>query len=183
MSLIGKNYRQVLQLDTRVVLCLRSAGKRVIYADQTYAGALLEVLVHADLGVVPRTQAVVEITIPESVSVETVTGSDVEGWAGDDLTASRRFGDQWLDERRSAVLLGPSVALQGREVNVLINPDHPGFARIEASSPEAEVWDPRFFLGRAEIGKALFHLTGFSRAAKPTVPSHWSAGDEAGWFV
>jgi RES domain-containing protein len=33
-----------------------SAGKRVIYAAQTYAGALLEVLVHANLGIVPKTK-------------------------------------------------------------------------------------------------------------------------------
>jgi RES domain-containing protein len=123
-----------------------SAGKRVIYAAQTYAGALLEVLVHANLGVVPRTQAVVEIAIPEEgVPVETLRGADLEGWAADDMTVSRRFGDRWLDERRTAVLLVPSVALQGRERNVLINPDHPDFAHIGVSAAETVVWDPRLF--------------------------------------
>ncbi len=122
-----------------------SPGRRVIYAAQTYAGALLEVLVHANLGVVPKTQAVVEITIPEEVPVESVAVSVVRGWAADDMKASRRFGDRWLQERRTAVLLVPSVALQGREKNVLINPDHADFARIRASAPEAVVWDPRLF--------------------------------------
>jgi len=122
-----------------------SAGRRVIYAAQTYAGALLEVLVHANLGVMPRTQAVVEITIHEGVAVERLTGAQLEGWAADDLIASRRFGDRWLDERRTAVLLVPSVALQGREMNVLINPDHADFVRIAASAAEAVVWDPRLF--------------------------------------
>ena len=122
-----------------------SVGKRVIYAAQTYAGALLEVLVHANLGVVPKTQAVVEITIPESVAMESVTGAELEGWAADDLTVSRRFGDRWLDQRRTAVLLVPSVALQGKEMNVLINPDHPDFVRIGAGAPETVVWDPRLF--------------------------------------
>ena len=122
-----------------------SVGKRVIYAAQTYAGALLEILVHANLGVVPRTQAVVEITIPDDLPVETLTGAELEGWAADDLTASRRFGDRWLDERRTAILLVPSVALQSREMNVLINPDRPDFARIRAGAPETVVWDPRLF--------------------------------------
>jgi RES domain-containing protein len=125
-----------------------SAGKRVIYAAQTYAGALLDVLVHANIGVVPTTQALVEITIPDGVSVETVEGVDVEGWASDDLVASRQFGDGWLDQRRTAVLLVPSVALQGRERNVLINPDHPDSVRIRAGAPEAVVWDPRLFSRR-----------------------------------
>jgi RES domain-containing protein len=122
-----------------------SAGKHVIYAAQTYAGALLEVLVHANLGVVPKTQAVIEISIPENVSLETIAGDELEGWAADDLIVSRRFGDQWLDERRSAVLLVPSVVLQGRELNVLINPDHPDFVLIKTTFPETVIWDPRLF--------------------------------------
>ncbi len=125
-----------------------SVGKRVIYAAQTYAGALLEVLVHANLGVIPRTQSIVEITIPADVRVETVVGADLDGWASDDLVASRRFGDGWLNEQRTAVLMVPSVALQGREMNVLINPDHPDFVRIVAGAPEAVVWDPRLFSRR-----------------------------------
>jgi RES domain-containing protein len=122
-----------------------SAGKRVIYAAQSYAGALLEVLVHANLGAIPKTQAVVEITIPDEIQVETLRAADLEGWAAEDMIASRRFGDRWLDERRSVVLLVPSVALQGRERNVLINPDHPDFPQIGVSAPEAVVWDPRLF--------------------------------------
>jgi RES domain-containing protein len=122
-----------------------SARKRVIYAAQTYAGALLEFLVHANLRVVPKTQAVVEISVPENVSIETIEGRDLEGWAADDLIVSRRCGDRWLDERRSAVLLVPSVVLQGRESNVLINPDHSDFVRITSTSPETVIWDPRLF--------------------------------------
>src|ERR1035437_775312 len=117
-----------------------SVGRRVIYAAQTYASALLEVLVHANLGVVPRTQAVVEITIPESVSVETMTAAELEGWAAEDVTASRRFGDRWLDERRTAVLLVPRVALQGREREVLINPGPPDFVRLGARAPATAGW-------------------------------------------
>ncbi len=47
-----------------------SPGRPVIYAAETFAGALLEVLVHANLGRVPRTHALIEIAIPESVSIE-----------------------------------------------------------------------------------------------------------------
>jgi RES domain-containing protein len=122
-----------------------SPGKRVIYAAQTYAGALLEVLVHANLGVVPKTHAVVEIHIPDDLPREALAGRDLEGWANEDLSASRRFGDLWLEEGRTAVLLVPSIVLQGREVNVLFNPDHPDFPRIRATTPEPVVWDLRLF--------------------------------------
>jgi RES domain-containing protein len=125
-----------------------SPRKRVIYAAQTYAGALLEVLVHANLGILPRTHSAIEIHIPDDLSYETLLPYALEGWAAGDLIASRAFGDRWLDEQRSPVLLVPSVILQGKEVNVLINPDHPDFARITSTDPEPVLWDSRLFRPR-----------------------------------
>jgi RES domain-containing protein len=124
-----------------------SPGKSVIYAAQTYAGALLEVLVHANLGSVPKNHAVVDIFIPDDLPVETLRDSDLPGWNSQDTTASRRFGDQWLEEARTPVLLVPSLVLQAREQNVLINPVHPDFLRIRAADPEPVVWDARLFPG------------------------------------
>jgi RES domain-containing protein len=46
-----------------------SPGRRVIYAAETDAGALLEILVHAS-GSVPRSQGYVEIEIPAGLSIE-----------------------------------------------------------------------------------------------------------------
>jgi RES domain-containing protein len=40
-----------------------SPGRRVIYAAQTYAGAMLEVLVNANIGRMPRQHAWIEIRI------------------------------------------------------------------------------------------------------------------------
>src|SRR5213592_1938655 len=56
-----------------------SPGRRIIYAAETYAGALLEILVHAS-GSVPRSQGYIEIQIPASLVIETVTPSDVPQW-------------------------------------------------------------------------------------------------------
>ncbi len=47
--------------------CWNSVGQRVIYAAESYAGAMLEVLVHANLSVPPRNHRVVRITIPAQV--------------------------------------------------------------------------------------------------------------------
>ena len=41
-----------------------SVGQRVIYAAETYAGALLEVLVHANLSQPPQNHRVIRIDIP-----------------------------------------------------------------------------------------------------------------------
>jgi len=122
-----------------------SPGRGVIYAAETYAGALLEVLVHSNLGPVPVNHAVVNIAIPDDLACEALSPNSLSGWSDEHLIASRRFGDTWFDERRTAVLLVPSVVLQGREKNVVINPSHPDFRRIVVSDPEAVVWDERLF--------------------------------------
>ncbi len=125
-----------------------SPGRRVIYAAETYAGAMLEVLVHANIRGVPKTQAVVEIHIPDDMGVEELPASILPGWNSDDLTASRSFGDRWLDEGRTAVLLVPSVVLQDRERNVLLNPNHAAFAQIAVSDQVPVIWDTRLFAPR-----------------------------------
>ena len=126
-----------------------SPGKPVIYAAETYAGAMLEILVHGNLPVPPRNQQVVRISIPEDVLVESVLPAQLSGWDGEDVTATRAFGDRWVAERRTAVLCVPSVVTAGREFNVLINPAHTAFGRILAGTPEPIAWDTRLF------GKAL----------------------------
>lgn len=121
-----------------------SPGHAVIYAAETFAGAMLEVLVHASLGRIPRTHMVVRIEIPGEL-LEAVQTIAVPGWSDAGLRASRAFGDTWLRSGRTAALLVPGVATSGREHNVLINPRHPEFARILASAPEPFNWDERLF--------------------------------------
>jgi RES domain-containing protein len=123
-----------------------SPGRPVIYAAETFAGAMLEVLVHANLSHIPRTHRSVRIEIPEPL-IERVNETDVPGWKQQDLLASRAFGDRWLAEARSAALLVPGVATGGREHIVLIDPRHPQFARIQAGAPEAVAWDSRLLGG------------------------------------
>ncbi len=122
-----------------------SPGRPVIYAAETFAGAVLEVLVHANLGRVPKTHAVVEIMIPDAVVTEILAPEELPGWDADDQSVSRVFGDQWLEERRTAVLLVPSLVTRGREHNVVLNPEHPAFKHITLSKPQDAVWDERLF--------------------------------------
>lgn len=122
-----------------------SPGRAVIYSAETYAGAILEILVHANLNRIPRTHAVVTIEVPDDVAVECLAASDLPGWDKPDLSISRSFGDRWLVEARTAVLFVPSLVTRGREHNVLLNPAHPDFARLTYSQPEPVVWDERLF--------------------------------------
>lgn len=122
-----------------------SPGFGVIYASRSYAGAMLECLAHAGIGRMPRTHVAVEIMIPAGVSVEQHDhGSLPAGWDHPDLRVARAFGNAWLGERRTAVLVVPSVVAR-KEGNVLVNPLHPDFSKISAGRPEPVIWDARLF--------------------------------------
>jgi RES domain-containing protein len=120
-----------------------SPGRRVIYASEIYSGALLEILVHTSGGM-PAEQVFVEIEIPAGVSVESVAPGEIPGWDTPSFESARKFGDRWYDERRSAVLLVPSVVTRV-ERNVMLNQDHPELPRIRAGQPLPVRWDSRLW--------------------------------------
>ena len=120
-----------------------SPGRLVVYASESYAGALLEILAHAS-GSVPRSQGYIEIEIPADVSIEEVTPGDLPDWDSPSFETARAFGDRLYDERRTPVLMVPSVATR-IERNILLNQEHPDFARIRASQPLPVRWDERLW--------------------------------------
>ena len=120
-----------------------SPGRRAIYAARSYAGALLERLAQSGIGKIPARQQWIEITIPDEVDLEEVSEADVPGWDASDLIASRRYGDQWLKEGRTSVLIVPSIVGRPHEQNVVISQDHPQFSLLTASDPFPVRWDPR----------------------------------------
>ncbi|EDT38989.1 RES domain protein [Burkholderia ambifaria MEX-5] len=123
-----------------------SPGRPVIYAASTFAGAMLEVLVHARIGKVPKTHGWVEATVPDDVPVERHTADTLPvGWNVAALQEARRFGDAWLTESRTALLVVPSVVVRA-ESNVLVNPAHPDATRIVVNEPQPVVWDERLFM-------------------------------------
>ncbi|MGC2400913.1 MAG: RES domain-containing protein [Acidobacteriaceae bacterium] len=122
-----------------------SAGLAVIYACGSYAGALLEILVHANLSQPPKSARAVQIDIPEEVAIETVVAGQIADWEDAGMAASRAFGDQWIRSNRTAVLRVPSVITRGRETNLVINPAHSAFPLITCGKPEPVYWDPRLF--------------------------------------
>ena len=122
-----------------------SPGLGVIYASRSCAGAVLECLAHAGIGRVPRTHVTVEIAVTEAVAVERHDESGLPaGWDHADLRVARALGDAWIRERRTAVLVMPSVVAR-REGNVPINPKHPDFSGIVARTLQTVVWDARLF--------------------------------------
>jgi RES domain-containing protein len=113
-----------------------SKGRFIIYAAEHYATALLEKAAQLNGVRIPRTLAYIRIRIPLDVTTEEVPVDAVPGWSLADKRDSQSVGDRWYDERRSLVLLVPSLAAPGLERNVLINQRHPEFPRLTASDAE-----------------------------------------------
>ncbi len=120
-----------------------SPGCRVIYAAQTYSGALLELMVHSS-GRVPANQGYIEIRIPPRMKIEVVSPRDVRGWATPSSASALKFGDRWYAERRTPVLIVPSVVTR-LETNIILNQQHPDFRLIKASRPKPVLWDARLW--------------------------------------
>lgn len=122
-----------------------SPGRPVIYADDTYAGALLEILAHAlRPRTLPGAHHAVRIDVPEDV-IEVLDPDALPGWDVKGSPEAVEFGDQWLAEARSAVLIVPAVPSRPVGRVVMINPLHPAAARTRVSAPFAVPWDDRLF--------------------------------------
>jgi RES domain-containing protein len=68
----------------------------------------------------------------------------IPGWQASNQSACRDFGDRCYDQKRTAVLVVPSVVVRlGR--NIAINQEHPDFSRIRVSAPKPVIWDQTLF--------------------------------------
>ncbi|WP_342241966.1 RES family NAD+ phosphorylase [Inquilinus sp. OTU3971] len=123
-----------------------SPGVPVVYASQTRALACLETVVHLGAGGLPLNRYLVQLDIPDAIwtaaQVETSASLPV-GWDAEPAgRASIAFGSAWIQAGSSALLIVPSVIVP-EELNVLINPQHPGSAGISAAKLRRWLYDPR----------------------------------------
>ncbi|QJR04513.1 RES family NAD+ phosphorylase [Sphingobium yanoikuyae] len=115
----------------------------IIYTSEHYSTAMLEKLVHAG-SVLPPNQHHIRITIPNGISYEIFQTAAHPGWDGKDEGLCKAFGQAWYAQRRSAILIVPSMPARV-ERNILINPLHPDAAGIAHDLPEPVWWDDRLY--------------------------------------
>ena len=116
----------------------------LIYTCQHYSTAMLEKLVHGS-GHLPPNQHFIEIALPATATYEVFAPHQCPGWDLPSPGPSQAYGERWVQEARTLVLLVPSV-LAPAEYNILVNPAHPDFHTIPRPSPEQPVfWDARLF--------------------------------------
>jgi RES domain-containing protein len=118
-------------------------GTPAIYAATSYASAVLEILVHGNIGRMPRGFRYVTIDIPDDAQIDRVAPDAVLGWDALPARASCQFGETWLRAGEGLVLLVPSVVTSGLDLNAVVNPLHLDFARIEIGGEQTVQWDAR----------------------------------------
>ena len=116
-------------------------GSPVVYAALHYEGAILEQLVHAGIGRLPRNRVVSRIEVPETTASEELEGLDDGIWH--DEARTREMGAAWLESRTNVALLVPSAVARPVGLNVLVNPSHPDFEHVRVVETIEMRWDPR----------------------------------------
>jgi len=120
-------------------------GVPVVYAATTLSLAALEILGHVEPDEARR-YFYYRIVAPDESVARLASSALPRRWSSPrPLRSTARLGGEWAASRRSVALLVPSVHVPtGEELNVLLNPRHPDFSRIEIGRPQPYSFDARF---------------------------------------
>lgn len=121
------------------------AGLPLVYSASSIALACLETVVHLNAGSLPLNRYLVRIDIPDALvsAAETLDAQTLAGWdAIPPGKVSLDYGSEWLNSKRSALLIVPSIIVPD-EANILINPLHPDVGGIRAIKIRRWVYDQR----------------------------------------
>ena len=122
-----------------------SRGLTVVYTSTSLALAAVETFVNLEPNLRPNDLVSIEGEIPEAVEIARVDVKALSAnWHQTRDESLRRFGDAWVHAGEQVALLVPYVAIPG-EWNLLLNPAHRDFSRINFREPQPFEFDLRMF--------------------------------------
>lgn len=116
----------------------------IIYTSEHPATARLETLLNWSLPTVPKNRLRLTIYIPDDTSFTKLQIEDLPaGWdSNPHIHWTREFGNKWLETCESLILYVP-CSEEPEEWNVLINPRHPEFLKVQISEVRDITFNPR----------------------------------------
>ncbi|MFT4022388.1 MAG: RES family NAD+ phosphorylase [Flavihumibacter sp.] len=123
-----------------------AVGVEMIYTASNRALAMAEVAVHFTLVTLPPDYQMMTLFIPDDISLYRLNISDLPGNWNEfpHPKATQAIGDRFIAAGKYCVLQIPSAVVKG-DYNLLINPNHPGFAGIQIIATEKFPFDKRIF--------------------------------------
>lgn len=115
-------------------------GVPVIYCSASLALAALETFVHLDEWQLAFDLVAIPVNIPSKLSPTRLHGSELKKMLKQHGMPS--IGSKWASTQKSCLLQVPS-AIVPQEDNIVINPLHPDFSKINIGPAEPFVLDPR----------------------------------------
>lgn len=118
-------------------------GRRMAFAAESESLATLEYLVHATSETFFHDAVLVIAELDERYIAAMDPAALPAGWRSfPPGSGTQRLGDEWLASGSSAALRVPSAVVP-REFNVLVNPRHRDFSKLDVLDIEAWGIDPR----------------------------------------
>jgi RES domain-containing protein len=119
-------------------------GTEMVYCATSRALAALEFFVNLEQNEAPDDLLLAEAEIPDELVEQLDLRLLPAGWRELDNLACRDLGSGWAASGRSVALRVPSAVVEG-DWNVLLNPRHADFARIQLAAPKPFRYDERMF--------------------------------------
>ena len=123
------------------------AGKPIVYTASSPAAALLEMMVHLEmneLDVLPDAYQLMQIDVPESVTVLELNPAELAANWQKNSASTRALGDRWLRSLDSVLLAVPSAIVPHTQ-NYLLNPAHADAKKIKVIAHGSYPFDLRLF--------------------------------------
>ena len=118
-------------------------GAAAVYTSASKSLALLEVLVHLDVGAALPPMVAFRFELADA-DIERLAASRLpRGWrSARGMLATQQIGGEWLQAQRTLALAVPS-SIVPEEENFVLNPAHPGFAALKLGRATPFVLDSR----------------------------------------
>ena len=123
-----------------------SKGNTVIYCSGSKSLAVLELLVHTSINILPKQLRLITISVPEKIKIQDVSIKNLPGkWkVYPSPFQNQILGDKWLKSKSTLILKIPSVIIPS-EFNFLINPLHKDISSIKIVNKEIFEVDDRLY--------------------------------------